>query len=322
MEVEIKGKKITFSLTSNMTLLNRDMAHYFANLDEACVILASIDGPKEIHNKNRIYENGEGSFDNAIRGLQYAFEEYSKVGKSDLIHFSTVVSGPEYEEILEGIKEFIEETPWIPNNIVVNASHASRYNGPTKYTGPNSDEEREYFAPGETYADPILKWSCKQQDINRDTRFTSNYEEKVFIRIHNRPIFDKPMQNYTMNGCCVPFSRRTYVTTEGKFQICEKVGDAPFCGDVFQGLQIDKIKEYYVDGFVKEAVNYCSECWIINICNECYLNCFNNWEIDFEFRHLPCRYNRFSVQQDLISYHNILEENPERLEYLNDVVVI
>lgn len=318
----IKDKELTFSMTSNMSLMTPEIAQYFAELENKCVILASIDGPKSIHDKNRKYPNGKGTFDDVIKGLKYAFEAYNSVNKTNLIHLSMVVERTgDYGKILSKIKEFIHQTEWIPDNITTNVAHRSVYWEPTEYTGLNSQEEKDYFSVGNAYADPILKWAKKESEnlLDRDMLYTSYYEEKIYYRIHDRPLYDKPMQFYPMNGCCVPFAKRTYVTTEGNYLICEKVGETPSVGNVFTGIDIEKVKKYYVDDYINEAQRYCGECWAINICNECFLNCYDKEGVNFCSRHLPCRANRYLIYQDLIMYHEILESTPEKLQYLNEL---
>lgn len=320
----IKDKELTFSFTSNMSLMTQEMAEFFANLENSCIILASIDGPKWIHDSNRKYPNGEGTFDDVIRGLKYAFDAFEAVNKAEMIHFSIVVSYGNYNEILSDIKRFIHETPWIPNDTMARVSNVSVYRAPTDYTGLNSHEEREYFAvDDDSYVDPILKWAKKESENNviGEPRYTSNHEELVYYRIHSRPIYNKPIEHYPMNGCCIPFARRTYVSTEGDYSICEKVGDGPSVGNVFDGLDIQKIKKYYVEDYIAEATKYCRECWAINICSECFIDCFDKDGVNFRNRHLPCRANRYLIYQDLRMYHEILESNPESLQYLNDVVI-
>ena len=58
-----------FTMTSNGTLITEDIANQIALCGiKMCV---SVDGPKEIHNANRIYPEAKGSFDDTMRGLGY-----------------------------------------------------------------------------------------------------------------------------------------------------------------------------------------------------------------------------------------------------------
>lgn len=60
-EETLKGKKITFNTTTNLLLLNDEMISFFA-AHRFCICV-SIDGPKEIHDQNRVNKGGRGTFD-------------------------------------------------------------------------------------------------------------------------------------------------------------------------------------------------------------------------------------------------------------------
>lgn len=85
-EVGAMGEKFRFSIVTNGTLINEEIAKFVGdhgNLD----IAISIDGPEEVHDQMRICANGEGSFAKAIHG----YELLKKVGgKSDISISSTV----------------------------------------------------------------------------------------------------------------------------------------------------------------------------------------------------------------------------------------
>jgi len=55
------GKAIDFSLTTNATLLKPDVIEFLA--EHRFGVTISIDGPKEIQNKFRVFHNGAGSYD-------------------------------------------------------------------------------------------------------------------------------------------------------------------------------------------------------------------------------------------------------------------
>ena len=58
-----------FTMTSNGTMITEDVANQISLCGiKMCV---SVDGPKEIHNANRIYPEAKGSFDDTMRGLGY-----------------------------------------------------------------------------------------------------------------------------------------------------------------------------------------------------------------------------------------------------------
>lgn len=62
-------KEVSFSISTNGTLLvDKKIANYLRN--NKFNILISIDGPKYIHDKYRVYKNGRGSFENVMKGIK------------------------------------------------------------------------------------------------------------------------------------------------------------------------------------------------------------------------------------------------------------
>lgn len=67
-----RGKEISFSLTTNGTLLTREIAGFLQeNRVSVCI---SIDGTPEIHDFNRAYASGRGSYEDVTRGLSCMME--------------------------------------------------------------------------------------------------------------------------------------------------------------------------------------------------------------------------------------------------------
>lgn len=66
-------KEITFTLTTNGTLLTRETADFIAEHDIR--VLLSVDGSREGHDANRIYPDGSGTFDRVMKGLDLLKEK-------------------------------------------------------------------------------------------------------------------------------------------------------------------------------------------------------------------------------------------------------
>lgn len=60
---------------------------------------------------------------------------------------------------------------------------------------------------------------------NRMNLYT-NVLEASLTKIHNRPVFNEPINISYCNGCCIPGQRRLYVCTDGTYKVCERVGDS------------------------------------------------------------------------------------------------
>ena len=69
-----KGKKFSNGIQTNGTLITNELLELIRETQDFQIGL-SLDGPEEIHNKTRIYENGRGSFDDVMRGLNLISRE-------------------------------------------------------------------------------------------------------------------------------------------------------------------------------------------------------------------------------------------------------
>lgn len=309
--------KMIYSMTTNATLMNEEIADYI--MRNKFNIIVSLDGYKELHNKNRLFVSGEGSFENTIRGLKILLKSAEKYNNKESITLNMVIEGPDYEDEYDKIQLYLNECDWLPNNINILTSSIDYGPHESIYTRPQSYEERMIL---KDYYDPILSWDKKNKKRNKDNTnvlFTDADVDKAMMIIHKRLLSEKPVKKYGMNGCCVPGERRIYVTVDGSFKICEKVGDIPEIGNVDKGFDKKRIKELYFDDFIKEANKYCKDCWAINLCTLCYVNCYDKNGMHFDYRHNSCRSERNYLLGSLIKYHEILEENPDVLEEFNEI---
>ena len=74
-------------MTTNGTLLTDDIIRYLAEHEVSLMI--SIDGPREINDANRVFANGQGTFDTVmgrIRRIHELEPEYAQH-----VHFSMVI---------------------------------------------------------------------------------------------------------------------------------------------------------------------------------------------------------------------------------------
>ena len=78
---------------------------------------------------------------------------------------------------------------------------------------------------------------------------------KRLLKIHKRGLSDTPMKKYYFNGCCIPGGRRLYITVDGEYHICERIGEAPNIGNVMNGIDIPRIQEKYIDEYINSHGN-------------------------------------------------------------------
>lgn len=307
-------KDLFFSITTNLTLMTHDKAEYFAKQKDFAVT-CSIDGPEEIQNYYRKFPDGTGSFKIVLEGLKNIVLAMGEDAENR-VNLSMVAAAPVTKEKFEKTQIFFESLEWLPQKILKNITYAQD----KRMQEGKDDGYRKTHAD---IVDPMGTWSFEKienasQIENREI-FTANRVESSLLRIHGRRLYDKPMEYYTFNGCCVPASRRIYATADGKFKLCERIGLSPYIGNVDDGVSLELIKKYYVDDYMNNSIKYCKECWAVHLCSLCYAECYDENGINFQGKQGLCNSQRFSKERALIKYHSILERNPETLEYLNRI---
>lgn len=312
------NKRISHSMTTNLVLMTKEIAEYLASIERFSVV-CSLDGPKEVHDENRVAVSGKGSFDNAIRGLKYLVEAYGERAATHL-SLSMVMTLPATEEKLQSIQKFFEEQEWLPKKLVKNISYVSSSSHRSERLLKKS---RSINGEKTVYANPVADWTQENTVFSKKVKpehiYTNSFMESAYLRIHKRMIVDDPVGCYNLSGCCVPASRRLYVTATGNFSLCEKIGNAPYIGHVENGIDVESIRKNYIDNYVEEAKKICANCWAIRFCGNCYVDCYDSDGFRSEFKQDRCGATLYGTENALVAYHEMLERNPEYLEYLNNI---
>lgn len=303
----ITDRELHFSMTSNLTLMTPEVAQYIASIPNFS-ILCSIDGPKEVHDKYRKDLNGVGSFSRAIRGLKYLVQAFGNRAKN-MISISMVFAPPYSKEKLDKIQCFFEELDWLPKEVSKLVTYPTIGSVPIKGDTNNT----------------MLKWSnslyLQQLKDNVDFNFfTSNSIEQGLSKLQKRPIYKNHNDKYPLNGCCIPGNRKVYITVNGDFKLCEKVDGGPDIGNIFDGIDEKKIKSEMIDEYISNSNDECKNCWAARLCSICYMYCYNDGKLDFEKKKFYCNLTKNYTLMNMIFYHECLEANPKKLEYINQLV--
>jgi uncharacterized protein len=308
----IYGKEVRFSFTTNATLITAEMARYF--FENNFVILVSLDGPEDIHDEYRKDVKGEGSFNRTVNGLKKLIDVFGK--NSNRISLNMVYTPHYSEHKLDRIAKLWDDLPWLPKNIHSNIS----------YPRPGSIP-RERISKKDLSDSSLMKWVKKNYLNNYIGKeklhpLTTGLVEKKLALILRRKIHEIPTDEYYLNGCCVPGVRKIFVQTDGNFQLCERMSKSPSIGHAFSGINIDKIKEIYIDEYSRKSLPACSNCWIVGLCSICYAHAFKNGKFDPDMKNTYCSITKEIKEIYLKFLCELLEINPEGLNYLLDMVLI
>lgn len=297
----IQNKKLRFSLTTNLTLITKEMAEYFASVENLSIV-CSLDGPKDLNDLYRVDIKGEGSFIRAITGLKNLVNAFGSEA-SDRLLFSMVFAPPYTNEHLIEIQSFFDKNDWIPKSIMKLVT----------YPMQNSVEEN-------INVDILNEWSMSEF-LDGKNIFTDDAIKYPLLRIFRRPISVGKSNVIPLNGNCIPGQRKIYVSSKGDISICEKIAQNSKIGNVFNGINLKMIREDYINEYIRESEIYCSKCWAGKLCDICYVGCYKNGKIDVVCKKEKCEAIRDYFYQNLIYLQEVAALHPEVLEDLKKYVL-
>lgn len=137
------NKEIVYSFTSNMSLMTREIATYLAQVPNL-YIMASIDGPRTVHDAYRVYANDAPTFEDSIGGLRILADAYA--GSHMPVNINAVLTPPFGFEKLEQVNAYFESLDWLPATCHVNITY------PSYGTCPGLDEYYDKITGNPKYA--------------------------------------------------------------------------------------------------------------------------------------------------------------------------
>ena len=71
----------------------------------------------------------------------------------------------------------------------------------------------------------------------------------------------------------------------------------------------------------KNMINTCKNCWAIRLCHSCYVDRYDTKGFRQGFSFNSCDNEREAVKNELILYHSLLENNPEKIEEISKIEI-
>ena len=309
---KITNKEVHFGFTTNMTLMTREIAEYLVQIPNMSMI-CSIDGPEDVQNAARVYANGKGTYQDVIKGLGYLREAIANSDNDTFnISFNAVYIVPHSKEKLRRIDEMFKDLC----NITEDAHYTISY--PTSGTVPT--ELNAAYPPEE--GNTMWEWMC---DMAKECDSIDVLKHKgiteALSTIHDRHLTMQAMTEIPMNACCVPGARRLYIDTKGNMYVCERINKSPMIGNIVQGIDMDTIFEKYFYEYSTKSIEHCKNCWAVKMCPFCYADRMTENGIADD-AHAYCEQAKQHLKRKFVLYHEILEEDPQKLYFLNNIVTV
>lgn len=254
-------RKVEYSITTNGTLLNNEIIEFF--IREKFQMTLSIDGPKEIHDKNRHFQSGRGSFDVIVQKLTKLEQTFPKFFEN--VTTNTVIN-PKYN-----VNNYID---FFNDNVSLKNMH-HRLSG---LSDAGIDDIYVYkedlkiaMAKEEIYAMAnMLGWFAKDFELKEYfPPYMSDLIQKHAI-LESGEFISKSGHP---GGPCIPGVKRCLVNIDGDIFPCEKAieNQEMVIGNTEQGFYLEKVKQFMNIGTLTE--NECKNCWAFLLCSSCGVSC-------------------------------------------------
>lgn len=250
------GKEIFFSMTTNGSLLNKEIMDFLEENDVN--LLISLDGPQEINDKNRVFRNGRGTFDVVAKNLELMKKEHSDYWKK--IQISMVMdTNNDLDEMGKIVSELgIKVECLKPSLIDWEYDDIPEIVSDEYYCKQEYHRFLAYLVHWNRYpkekVSPILQ-AMVENVINN----TEQVSQKVPLMPHDTP-----------SGPCSPGQLRLLVDINGNLYPCERVSETSaiaHIGSLDQGFDIEKVRRFLNASCITRDT--CIHCWCFRFCNQC-----------------------------------------------------
>lgn len=287
------GKLLRFNLTTNASLLTDDVILYMQK--EKFLLTISLDGPKEVHDKNRTFANGKrGTHDVVMKHIMRIKEIAPDYVES--VTFNAVLDD---ENDFKTINRYFMEDE-VVRNMVVSTTYINDVNRKSEVTRDNSENYSE-VCRGKFRGMMYMLGRVPKESVSK---LVVQEVADIGRVIHKRIISKQVIQAKSHpGGPCVPGIHRPFVNAYGKIFPCERVNETcdDMCiGSIYDGFDIDAIKKLLNVGKMTESA--CKQCWAFNYCTQCAVAADDGGKMTPETRLAKCNRIRNSVDNMLKDY--------------------
>ena len=294
-------KGITFGLTTNGRHFTESTIRFL--VENNFMLMVSLDGPKQIHNRYRRSSEGNGTFDEVIAGLEsiekFSQEYYTRIG------FICVLTPP---LDISAVRDFFNADRHVRgHNMLFSFVNLFDHSLPIKF------DETEFAAESaRMYREAISRYyECALDGTMDDCGF-----ERALLNKNLGLLRMSQQESGTgiigPNGCCVPGARRCFVNTDGQLYACEKVAGFKPIGNVQSNICPEKVNEMLTD-FRELSSADCCACWCGNICDLCFYSARKDAAFFGERKAVACQERRSFFKALIRLYASLHESGGEDL---------
>lgn len=298
-------ENINFHIDTNGTCFSDEILRFI--IQNKIFLQISIDGPQWLHDRYRNFDNEKGSFNIIMQNLQRIRELDEDYYKTH-VRFAVTLAPPYALSIRD---EFFTSEMFAGH--LISPTFVQSYDTQffDKYY-PNSNDDLS------TEIEELkIRYINSRINNTEPTGFQVGFFERPLIRIHTRSL--QPLDKIVpANGICVPGKRRLFVTTNGDFYPCERVGNAFYLGNVRMGLDTGKVLSL-IQHYIEISVSDCIQCWAVRLCSLCFASAREGDRLSINRKRQNCSIERKTIADALVTYTTILEQNPRAFDFVKEM---
>jgi uncharacterized protein len=303
-------RTFVFSMTTNAILLHKYMdflkEHNFH-------LLVSLDGNKE-NSGYRVDKSGNCAFDRIVNNVDALKKKYPNYFH-ERVNFNAVLHNKNsVEDIYQFFKDKYDKISSIGelNNVGIRKDKIEEF----KNTYRNSQESLQQSEHYEKIERDMFINTGNYQSVNL---FLHQYSGFVF-KDYTDLLFDKSKQKHLPTGTCQPFTKKMYVTVNGKILPCERISHQFALGEITDmeiKLDPEAIAKKY-NSYYAKLEKQCGKCKRTKSCIQCMFNI-----IDMDGSPVCHGFmNEISFKNYMNAQMYFLEKNPEAYKKLMEEVIV
>ncbi len=282
-----KGKLLNYALTTNAFLLTPEKAKFL--IDNHTSLLVSLDGPKEINDKNRKNAgDGGGTFD-------VVYSNLCKIQNELPDHYKKI----SFNSVVDPANDCSHLNNFFSCNMFKDSEIKTARLQPT--VGKGAYYLAEYINSERNCKLLAMLSKIGIFDVEKLNTVAKNH----LIQIN---LFEKQMRIYhelpdTMghSGPCKPGVFKLFVTINGDLYPCERLkdnSDVMRIGSIFSSIDEEKAQYLYNVGYV--CADRCVHCWNIRHCKICSTKINDGNSLSAEICSYECKYDCLDTYKKML----------------------
>ncbi len=303
-----------FPMTTNGTLLGAAQCTFLA--EHGVGLVVSVDGPPEVHDRQRRLADGTGSFDTIarnLRTLRAAYPEYYDAS----VTLSMVVTAM---SDVPRIADFLDAWDLLPNRRMPLVVSGNMEGDPkrrlARHLADRAQPQNRLAAEQMAFVDLWRSVDYTSMSAGDYLRSGGNQYFPLLYRLYHRAMQMAPQSSeWRHAGTCIPGVRRCHVMPDGQFYPCHLLPPVPqlVIGSAQSGIDGDAVARL-LNRFLALTSANCADCWAVRLCSLCEVRAWRDAGWSAEGMEPLCAAERLQIHDGLVMLAEILEKRPDALQ--------